>query len=494
MDENQIGQLIDKYHFKLEETHISWVLISNQYVYKIKKPVNFGFLDYSTLEKRAFFCQKEIELNSRLSKDIYIGVSTIVQTDNGIDIDKDGALLDYAVKMKIMPQDRMMDVLLQKNLVTANHLKLLAKIIAKFHQEAETDEQISLFGSIESNKFNTDENFEQTVDAKPQYLTEYQYNKIKEYTDNFYKNNKTLFESRIKNAKIRDCHGDMYSRNICMASDEKIYIYDCIEFNERFRYSDVASDIAFLLMDLEHYGHYDLSKIFLNYYIDYSQDNDMLGVLNFYKIYRAFVRGKIAYFQNNISEANGYFDLAFSYLPNKFKPTLIMMCGLTGSGKSYVADRLSEKIDAVVLNSDKTRKQLVNMNENQKDLSDFGKGIYTEKMTKLVYETMSKKALDYLRNGQAVILDATYLTSNLRNDVKEKSAALGIKPIIIYVEVNDNKVIEHFKRRENQNNPSDGRYEIYLKQKKLLELPNNVISINSSADIERLAETIENYS
>ena len=484
MEKENIEELIKKYNFKLEETHISWVLIGKNTVYKIKKPVDFGFLDYSNLDKRLEFCQKEIELNSRLAKNIYLGVSKIVKTQGGIDIDRDGEIVDYAVKMKKIPQDKMMDVLIQQNGVEKKHIESLAKIVANFHRAAKTDNYITNFGSIELNRRNTDENFEQTKGAIGDYITQYQYDSIKKYTDNFYKNNKALFEKRINDKKIRDCHGDMYSRNICIVSENEIYIYDCIEFNERFRYSDVASDVAFLLMDLENYGKYELSDMFLNYYIKFSGDKDILDIINFYKIYRAYVRGKIAFFQQNIHQANNYFDLAFGYLPDNYKPKLIVMCGLTGSGKSYRAKQISEKIQAIVINSDEVRKGLMNMDKHRKDLSDFGKGIYSKEITQKVYETLSKKAYQLLREGKNVILDATYLTKSQRNGVKTYMKRLNVEPVVVFVDIDDKTAMEHFEKREKEKSVSDGRFEIYKKQKKIFEKPEECIRLIPTDSLE----------
>jgi aminoglycoside phosphotransferase family enzyme/predicted kinase len=486
VEKNSINKLIEKYNFKLEETHISWVLIGKNTVYKIKKPVDFGFLDYSTLSKRLEFCQKEIELNSRLTKNMYLGISKIVLKNGDIDIDKEGEVIDYAVKMKKIPQDRMMNLLIEEDKIKPQYMENLAKIIANFHKKSKTDSYISNFGTVESNKQNTDENFEQTESGIGEYLTKFQYNTIKDYTNNFYTNNQILFQKRIKSKKIRECHGDMYSRNICIVSNDEIYIYDCIEFNERFRYSDVASDVAFLLMDLENYGRYDFSKIFLDNYIKYSNDNDMLNIIDFYKIYRAYVRGKIAFFMQNKAEANGYFDLAFGYLPKEYKPKLYIMCGLTGSGKSYIAEKLSNKIDAEIISSDETRKELMGMKPLDKDLSDFNQGIYSKDITKQVYQKMIDNAYKLAKNGKNVILDATYLLDEQRENVADSFKRLNIKPTIIFVDVDDKTALEHFKKRKKEKSASDGRYEIYQQQKKILEKPKKAINVKSDFYIENI--------
>ncbi len=484
MEQKDIEELIEKNGFLLEETHISWVLIGKKYVYKIKKPVNFGFLDYSSLDKRLEFCKKEIELNRRLAEDMYLKVSAIVKTPDGLEFDKDGEIVDYAVKMKRIPQDGMMDVLIRKNKIKDEHIKSIAEIVAKFHLRAKTDDYIASFGSIETNKKNTDENFEQTRDAVGKYITDFEYEAIKRYTNDFYEKAASVFKKRIDEKKIRDCHGDMYSKNICIVSDEKIYIYDCIEFNERFRYSDVASDVAFMIMDLENYSRYDLAAAFLRYYKEFSKDETLLDVLGFYKIYRACVRGKIAYFQENRKEANLYFDLAFGYLPDEFKPKLILMCGLSGTGKSVTALNLAKLINAEVLSSDVIRKKLAGMDIYDKDLSSFGEGIYSQEMTKRVYRKLTIGAYELLRNGRNVILDATFLKESQRRDVESALRRLGIKHRIVFIETDDETAKKHFKKRDAKKSVSDGRYDIYKKQKEQLEVPDSCIKINAKNSME----------
>ncbi len=490
MERKQINNLINKYDFLLEETHISWVLIGKEVVYKIKKPVNFGFLDYSTLAKRLGFCKKEIELNRRLAADMYIGISTIVEDNDDVDIDKAGKIIDYAVKMKRIPQDRMMDKLIKHNAVSDRYMMEIARIVSDFHKRAETNNYISSFGSVETNKNNTDENFKQTKDAIGEYITAFEYETIKNYTDDFYKHNAYIFEQRIKDGKIRDCHGDMYSRNICIISEKMIYIYDCIEFNERFRYSDIASDVAFLIMDLENFSRYDLARSFYNYYLEYSQDSTLDYVLNFYKIYRAYVRGKISFFQKQTRQARLYFDLSFGYLLPNLKPKLVMICGLTGAGKSKIAENLSKHMDAVVLSSDKIRKQLAGMDVYAKDASPFGEGIYSSNITQEVYEEISRRAYDFLREGKNVIIDATFLKKLYRDRVRHTIKRLGIEPMIIFVEVDDKTAKNRLEKRQKEKNASDGRWEIYLHQKAIFEKPKNCITLNAQRDVDENVDKI----
>ncbi len=490
MEKWQVQRLKDKYGFELVQTHISWVLLGESVVYKIKKPVDFGFLDYTTLEKRKFYCEKEVELNSRLSKEIYLGVSSVVEKNGELFIDEDGDIVDYAVKMKRMPQDRMMNVLIEEGKIKQSYIVSLAKKIADFHLHAETNEYISSFGSVETNKFNTDENFEQTKDAVGEFITAYQYNSIKDYTDRFYEEKRFLFEKRVRDKRIRDCHGDLYSRNICIIDENTIYVYDCIEFNERFRYSDVASDVAFLLMDLENYERYDLSELFLDRYVCFSEDSGITEIVDFYKIYRAYVRGKIAYFQSQKKQANLYFDLSFGYLPDKYKPKVIVICGLTGSGKSTVASFISKKTGFEVLSSDVVRKELAGMDIYDRDLSEYKGGIYVDEMTERVYKELCNRAYNLARNGKSVVLDATFIKERYRKMVVDRFRRLGIKPFFAFLEVDEKTALEHFKKREMESSVSDGRYEIFLRQKEELEKPEYAFFVDGSKSALEIADKI----
>jgi uncharacterized protein len=306
----------------LIQTHISLVFVAKDFVYKVKKSVNFGFLDFSTLEKRHFFCEKELELNRRLCAEVYLEVVPINKSKD-IRIKGDGETIEYALKMKRLPQQKIMTVLLKEGKVNNKIIDELTRIIAEFHSKAQTSNEINEYGSLKLVKTNWDENFAQTLRYISQTISQSDFELIQSRINNFIERNSLLFERRIKKNKIRDCHGDMHSGNIFLT--EPICIFDAIEFNDRFRYSDVASDVAFLAMDLDFQGRIDLSDYFINRYIEYSKDPELLKVLSFYKCYRAYVRGKVISFklgdQNvaeaekkaSVKEANGYFRLAAKY-------------------------------------------------------------------------------------------------------------------------------------------------------------------------------------
>ncbi len=308
---------------ELVQTQMSFVFLTDSYVYKVKKPVNLGYLDYTTLKRRRFFCQREVELNRRLCPDVYLGVVPIVQDKGKILADGQGKVLEYAVKMRRLPQAAMMDVLLTNNQVSPEMVNRVAEKLADFHQKAETNASISIFGKLDTIIQNTDENFAQTEKYIGVTISPRNYQRIGEYTTYFTWKNASLFRRRMAEGKIRDCHGDLHAAHICFQNG--ICIYDCIEFNDRFRYCDVASEVAFLAMDLDHYRRADLSRSFVTAYISRSRDKELEQLLNFYKCYRACVRGKVGSFQLDdphiseeekaraLSVAESYFELAESY-------------------------------------------------------------------------------------------------------------------------------------------------------------------------------------
>jgi aminoglycoside phosphotransferase family enzyme len=309
----------------LVQTHISTVVVGDRFVYKIKKPVNFGFLDFLTLEKRAYYCQQEVKLNRRLAEDIYLGVIPVRFDGKKYTLSsKQGEVVDYAVKMRRIPEDKLMKSLFNKGALTDVQLKKVAQVLAKFHSEARRDQEIDAYGEPERFRVNTDENFDQVKKYVGVTVGRKEFQALEHWTDRFYQNNRKLFLDRIEAGRIRDCHGDLHMEHVCFT--EKLSIIDCIEFNERFRYSDAVADIAFLLMDLEYHGGYDFSKFLWNAYKDISHESGVEYLLTFYKVYRAFVRGKVNSFQlddANMGDeekekardlARRYFDLAHSYI------------------------------------------------------------------------------------------------------------------------------------------------------------------------------------
>ncbi len=309
---------------RLVQTHISFVLLAGDYVYKFKKPVNFGFLDFSTLARRHHCCEQEVRLNRRLCPDIYLGVIEVRRRDEVIGLDGTGEIIEYGVRMVRMPEDRMMVRVIEAGELRREEIDAIVDVLVPFYRQAAHGREIDAFGTASAVAVNVLENFDQTEsfisDSGP--LSREQFDRISSYARRVLAR-EDLFEERIRAGRIRDCHGDLYSANICLA--DKVYIYDCIEFNDRFRYCDVASDVAFLAMDLDYHDLPGLSAHFIDRFGEQAGDGTLGTMLDFYKCYRAYVRGKIGLFtaadpavdepvrQANLDAAARYFRLADSY-------------------------------------------------------------------------------------------------------------------------------------------------------------------------------------
>jgi aminoglycoside phosphotransferase family enzyme len=307
------------------QTHISIVFLADEYVYKVKKPVNFGFLDFSTLQNRHYYCQQEMVLNRRLAKDVYVDVLPVIYDGAVHRISKGkGKVIDYAVKMRRLPDKMLMKSLFVRGELNNEHLKKLAKKLAEFHLTSQNSSDIDNYGEPEIVAISTDENFSQTEKYVGITIQENDFKALKNWTADFYGRFADLFDQRIGSKRIRDCHGDLHMEHICLTED--LPIFDCIEFNDRFRYTDTLADIAFLLMDLEYHGGHAFSQVLWDFYKEAAGEAEVDFLLTFYKVYRAYVRGKVNSFQLDDESvaaeereqaariAGRYFQLARSYI------------------------------------------------------------------------------------------------------------------------------------------------------------------------------------
>jgi len=376
----------------------------------------------------------------------------------------------------------MMDIMMKSGAVTGEMIERIAKSTAEFHKKADTSPHIAEFGKLSLIKQNTDENFSQTLPFIGKTISRERYDRIKSYVKNFFDEHSKTFEKRIARGFIKDCHGDMHSEDICIANG--IYIFDCIEFNERFRYSDTVSDIAFLAMDLDFYNCHNLSKRFVDAYIKASKDIGVLELLNFYKCYRAYVRGKVGGFKSEqkevpekerehaIIKAKRYFYLADLDASGGFRPTLLVICGLTGTGKTTLARAFAEETGFKVISSDVVRKELSGIKPTEHRYEEFEKGIYTRDFTVQTYEEMMRRGEGLLKDGISVILDATFIASRFRQMAiklaKDTDANLYFVECVLDDAIVKKRLDERMKK---EGIPSDGRWGVYLKQKEQYEPP-----------------------
>jgi len=490
-------------HIELAQTQMSFVLLTDTYVYKIKKPVNLGYLDYTTLGKRYYFCQREVELNRRLSPDVYLGVVTINSDEGKVSIEGTGDTIEYAVKMRRLPHERMMDVLVVQDKISLDMLDRLADKLADFHNKAETNESIGAFGDVAMIRSNTDENFNQTGNYVGRTISQEKYDAIKTHTNRFLEEEESLFRQRINDGRIRHCHGDLHAEHICFTNG--IAIYDCIEFNDRFRYCDVASEIAFLVMDLDHFGRADLSRHFVQRYVRRSNDPQLLEPINFYKCYRAYVRGKVESFElddpsieseqkKDIEKIAGdYFDLAYFY--TRPRPVLLITSGLIGTGKTSIANELAKKLGLVVISSDVTRKSLAGIPTTEHRFDDFGEGLYSPEVTEETYQAMFREAEEIVKSGASVILDASFSKSKYRKKAEEIAHQHNADFFVIECKLNEEHIRERLLRREKEVTSSDARLNIFESQKGAFEpfvdVPESrYIAIDTAQPVNELADKV----
>jgi aminoglycoside phosphotransferase family enzyme len=308
---------------ELVQTLISWVFLTDRFAYKMKKPVDLGFLDFTTLRQRHYYLKQELTLNRRLCPRIYLAVLPISASGSKVKVGGRGHPVEYILKMVRLPQERMMDEVADRGELTLEHLNRLVSVLAPFYQKAASGPHINRYGEPGIITYNHEENFARMKAGVGDLLSRELFEEIRDFARGFLTHQRPLLRRRLKEGRIRDCHGDLHMRNICLA--DGIYVFDCIEFNPRFRYGDVAADVAFLAMDLDFHGFTELSRHFAARFAAAASDEELLQVLDFYKCYRACVRGKINALaagepevppeeqKRARNEARAYFDLAGDY-------------------------------------------------------------------------------------------------------------------------------------------------------------------------------------
>jgi aminoglycoside phosphotransferase family enzyme/predicted kinase len=469
---------------ELIQTHISYVFLAGDHVYKVKKPVDFGFLDFSTLGKRRYYCRQEVVLNSRLCPGTYLGVSRIRERDSRISLDGEGRIIEYAVHMRRLPGERMMDRLLESGAVTEAMVRALAERLADFHARSETSPRIAEYGDW-AIRYTWAENVRQWADDIGYTISEEQDRLLRAYGEAFFARERELLAQRVRERRIRDCHGDLRSDAVCFS--DGICIYDCIDFNRRLRYTDVAGDVGFLAMDLDYRSHQAQAAAFVDAYVQLSKDSDLRRIIDFYKCYRACVRGKVEGFRAREPEvpprerresaraARRYFQLACRYAESLPPGLLVITCGLTATGKSALVRRLAELADMEVISSDVVRKRLAGLAPVERRFEPFHGGIYSPEFTERTYAALLDEGRERLRRGQSVVLDASYIRRRHRRAAARLAAEEGAQFACLECRASAGVVRRRLARRLRQGgDPSDARWEIYVAQKRRFERPSEV--------------------
>lgn len=472
---------------ELVQTHVSYIFLTDDFAYKVKKPVDFGFLNFSTLDRRRFYCEEEVRLNRRLCPDIYLGVAEVRETPAGAAFVGDGRVIDYAVKMKRLPADRMFDRLLSAGLAGEPEVRAVARVVGIFHLEAEQSPEIDTFGGLDTIEGNWAENFQQTLPYCGITLSARDHGFIREWVERFMTERAGLFAARVGAGRIRDGNGDIHMENICLGADGGVCIFDCIEFNNRFRYGDTAADIAFLLMDFDFVLRPDLGAAFLDEYTRITNDASVVEVIDFYKVYRAFVRGKVESMrladpqipenekQAAAARASRYFRLARGYTVRPgLPPTLFITCGLTGSGKSRLARELSLDLGLEIVSSDVVRKELAGLRPTDRPSEGYGTGIYTDRASVRTYGELERRARAALGGGHSIIVDATFRRRADRARFGTLARNAGTPFVILHAVCPEPTIRRRLdSRQKDRNEPSDGTWEVYLRQKDGFDPPSD---------------------
>jgi aminoglycoside phosphotransferase family enzyme len=403
------------------ETHISHVFLAGAFAYKLKKPIDLGFLDFSTLERRLRCCEEELRLNRRLSPELYLGVVSVTGTASAPRIGGSGPVQEYAVQMHRFPQEALLD----RQELSGELIDRLAVEIADFHARIPVAETRSPFGTPEAVLAPMVENLVQIRARAVQPDPRERLDRLEAWTRARWQTLSPMIERRRRNGYVRECHGDMHRGNIALV-DGEIRIFDAIEFNPFLRWIDTASEIAFLIMDLEESGATPLARRFLNRYLERSGDYELLALLDLYKVYRALVRAKVIAIrlgQSDLDPAQEardrsacvrYLELAESYIHPR-SPRLLIACGLSGSGKSFMARRLREALPLIHLRSDIERKRLFGISESVSTRASLDAGIYFPTATEWTYARLLRLTDAILGYGYDVLVDATFIRAARRS-------------------------------------------------------------------------------
>ncbi|MDD3762036.1 MAG: AAA family ATPase [Nevskiales bacterium] len=468
----------------LLQTHISWVLLTGNYVYKIKKPVDFGFLDFSTLERRREACEAELRLNHRLAPELYLGLVQVIRSDGGArigDVDAAGAeVVEYAVRMRQFGQDAQLDRVLECGALEPAALLQLAADIARFHLDAPAAPADSGFGSDQAVWQPVEDNFGVLEAAAATPHQRAQIAAVRQWCRACFRALRGRLEDRRRHGWIREGHGDLHLANLVLI-EGRIRAFDCIEFSADLRWIDVISDVAFLMMDLAHRGRGDLAYRFINRYLEVTGDYAGIDLLDFYRVYRALVRAKVAVLQARtssglerralMSAAQTHLDLAQSWtLPSQ--PRLLLMHGLSGSGKSRVSAEVSALLPAIRLRSDVERKRLYGLAAEARSGSALDHGIYESDSSERTYARLADLARELLRSGHSVVVDATFLRRADRERFGVLAAELGVPLHILACSAPDDELRRRVRKRaEKGADASEAGVEVLERQFATVEPP-----------------------
>jgi aminoglycoside phosphotransferase family enzyme/predicted kinase len=461
---------------QVRHTHISVVFLAGPFAYKVKKPVNLGFLDFSTLERRRHFCEEEVRLNRRLAAEVYLGVVPVSLTALGLKIEGPGEAVEWAVKMKRLPEEATLQQGLQHGQLGAGLMKALACKVASFHAGAGSGAHISAFGRFEVVARNARENFDQVAPQVGTTLSTVVFQRLLALTADALARLRPLIDSRAERGVPRDTHGDLHLDHVYLFPERTpagdLVIIDCIEFNERFRFADPVSDMAFLAMDLAFHGRRDLARAFAEEYFRASVDEEGRALLPFYVAYRAAVRGKVEGFELSekeipeaertvaLAKAQAHWLLALGELDTSDRrPCLVLIGGLPGTGKSTLAQDLAQRADFRLIRSDGVRKELAGLPAETSARYPFEEGIYAPAWTERTYAECLSRAEKLLFEGNRVIVDANFGEESRRRTFLEAAARLAVPAVFILCQSDPAVVRQRLESR--RGDVSDADWAVY---------------------------------
>ncbi len=459
------------------DTHISMVFLAGSWVYKLKKPVDFGFLDFTTFEARRRFCQREVALNQRLSHGVYDSVVEIREEAPGaFSMGSRGEVVEVAVRMRRLPDAWCLQTILTESGVDGassskrleTSLEALGESLGRFYERSEGSPVIDAFGMPDRVAFNMEENFQQVDPFVGSLIPSDRWEVIREVSRAFFRDRQGLLLRRVAEGRIRDGHGDLRTDHIYLEEDGSIQIIDCIEFNDRFRYGDAALDLAFLHMDFEHLGRLDLSLLVLAAYARVARDFSLHGLLDFYAAYRSIVKLKVACLQYGEVEdakersslrihALQYLDQAYRYAIQFSRPTLWVCCGLPASGKSLLAEGIGAALSVTVLQTDRIRKELEGLDPHEERVTAYDTGIYRRERRNRVYARMLSLAMEELKHGRSVILDGSFSRARWRDEARLLADDLDTNLLLVWCSCDEAVLLDRLREREGRGGASDAR-------------------------------------
>ncbi len=489
---------------ELRQTHISLVFLAGRLAYKLKKPVEMGFLDYTTLERRRHFCEEEVRLNRRLAPSVYLGVVPITRDGSQIRVEGGGTIVEWAVKMERLPDSATLGAHLERGDVGAGSIEELARRLARFHAHADAGANVSLGGSFEAVARNACENFEQSAAQVGETLSKSTHERLKTLTEAALAKLHDIISSRSSRGVPRDTHGDLRLDHVYWFPERRApddwVVVDCIEFNERFRHADPIAEVAFLAMELTIEGRGDLAQSFSESYVRTTGDLEGRILLPFYRAYRAAVRGKVEGMKLAETEipdseksaartkarARWLFALAELEEPRR-RPCLLLLGGLPGSGKSTLARRLAEEAGFFVLRSDVVRKELVADGRRGSSPSRLDEDFYTEEWNDRTYQTCLRRAEEIVFEGGRALIDASFQHESRRRLFLDAGRRWGIPACLIVCQADADVVRQRLDQR--RGDASDADWAVYTEiARRWKELTPQTLAVTRRVDTSGAVE------